>query len=70
LDVNLVSNKNLIEKIPSSGLGLGPDEMGQKGLKQLHLRRHSQKNETQNQKNFFHCRRKNLLNLSRVWTAL
>ena len=28
----------------SGGLGLGPDEVGQKDLKLLHLRRHSQKN--------------------------
>jgi len=40
--------------LPSSGLGLRPDEMGQKGLKQLHLWCHSQK--TQNEKVFFHCR--------------
>jgi len=52
-DFSLVSNKNLSEILPSSGLGLGPDKVGQKDLKQLHLRCHSQKNETQNQKNFF-----------------
>ena len=37
------SNKNLSEILPSSGLGLGPDEVGQKGLKRLHLWCHSQK---------------------------
>jgi len=36
-DCSLVSNKNLSEMLPSSGMGLGPDEVGQKGLKQLHL---------------------------------
>jgi len=33
----------LIEILPSRGLGLGPDEVGQKGLKQHHLWCHSQK---------------------------
>jgi len=37
LDFSLVSNKNLSEKLPSSSLGPGPDEVGQKDLKQLHL---------------------------------
>jgi len=46
----------------SSDLGLGPDEVGQKGLKQLHLWCHS--------KFFFHCRHEDLPNLLRVWTAL
>jgi len=45
LDFSLVSNKNLSEILPSSGLGLGPDEVGQKGWKRLHLWRRSQKNE-------------------------
>jgi len=31
LDFSLVSNKNLSELLPSSGLGLGPYGMGQKG---------------------------------------
>ena len=56
-DLSLVSNKNLSEILPSSGLGL--DEVGQKGLNLLHLC-HSQKNDTQNQKIFFHCRCKDL----------
>jgi len=33
----------LSEILPSSGSGLGPDDVGQKGLKQLHLWCHSQK---------------------------
>jgi len=37
----------LSEILPSSGLGLEPDEVSQKDLKQLNLWRHSQK--TQNQ---------------------
>jgi len=53
----------------SSGLGLGPDEVGQKGLKQLHLWRHSQKNETQNQ-NIFFIADADFSSLLRVWTAL
>jgi len=32
-DFSLVSNKNFRELLPSSRLGLGPDEVGQKGLK-------------------------------------
>jgi len=56
LDFGLVSNKNLSEILPSSGLSLGFNEVGQKGLKLLHLQHHSQK--VQNQKNFFHCRLK------------
>jgi len=36
-DFSLVSNKNLSEILPSIGLGLGSDEVGQKDLKQLHL---------------------------------
>jgi len=60
-DFSLVSNKNLSEILPSGGLGLGPDEVDQKGLKQLHLWHHSQKN--QNQNNFFNCRREDLPNL-------
>jgi len=39
---SLVSNKNLSEILPSSSLGLRPDEVGQKGLKQLHLWHYSQ----------------------------
>ena len=46
-DFSLVSDKNLSEILPSSGLGLEPDEVSQKDLKQLNLWRHSQK--TQNQ---------------------
>ena len=51
LDFTLVSDKNLSEILPSSGLGPGPDELGKKHLKLLHLWRHSQ--EVQNQKFFF-----------------
>ena len=42
-DFSLVSKKNLSEILPSSSLDLGPDEVGQKGLKQLNLWHHSQK---------------------------
>jgi len=43
-----VSNKNLSEILPPSGLGPGADEVGKKHQKLLHLWRHSQK--VQNQK--------------------
>jgi len=69
-DCSLVSNKNCSEILPSSSLGLGPDEVGQNGPKQLHLWHHSQKIWNPKPKNFFHCRCKDLLNLLRVWTAL
>jgi len=36
-DFSLVSNKNLSEILPSSGFSQGTDEVGQKGLKLLHL---------------------------------
>jgi len=67
-DVSLASNKNLSDIRPSTGLGQGPDEVGQKGLKQLHLLRHSQNNPKT--KYFFHCKCEDLPNLLRVWTAL
>jgi len=67
-DFSLISNKNLSKILPSNDSGLGPDEVGQKGLKQLHLWRHSQK--PWNQKFFFHCRHKDMPNFLRVWTAL
>jgi len=50
-------------------LGLGLDEVGQKGLKQPHLHDITHKKpETQNQ-NFFHCRHADLPNLLKAWTA-
>jgi len=67
LDFNLVSNKNLSEILPSSSLGLGPDEVGQKGLKQLYLWHHSQKK--RNPKFFFIADAKTCWIL-RVLTAL
>jgi len=48
LDFSLFSNNNLSVILPSSGLGLGPVEVGQKGLKVFHLQRHSQKTRNQN----------------------
>jgi len=44
--------------------------MSQNSPKLLHLRHHSQKIHTPNQKIFFECRLEDLLNLLRVWTAL
>jgi len=43
----------LSEILPSSSLGLGPGEVGQKGLKHLHLWHHSQKNWNTKPKNVF-----------------
>jgi len=47
LDFTLVSNKNVSEILPSSGLGPGPDVVAKKHLKLLHLWRHSQKVQNQ-----------------------
>jgi len=43
-DCSLVSKKNFRKILPSSGLGPGAGEVGQGGLKVLHLWCHSQKN--------------------------
>jgi len=53
LDYSLVSNKNFSKILPSNGLGPGPGEVGQGGLKVLHVWRHSQKTCTAHPKNFF-----------------
>jgi len=53
LDCGLDSNINFSEILPSNGLGPGPGEVGQGGLKVFHLWRHSQKIRTPNQKIFF-----------------
>jgi len=39
-DCSLVFSKNFGEVLPSNGLGPGPGEVGQGGLKALHLQRH------------------------------
>jgi len=44
-------------------LGLGPGEVGQGGLKVLHLWHHSQKTRTPKQKTFCKCRLEDLLHL-------
>jgi len=54
--------------VPSSGLGLGPDEVGQKGLKLLHCDVNHKKSESQN--HFFNCGLEDLLSFLRVWTVL
>jgi len=52
-DFRLVSNKNLSDILPSSGLGLEPDEVDQNDLKQIPLMVSlTKKRETQNKKNF------------------
>jgi len=50
-DCSLVSNKNFSKLLPSSSFGPRPGEVGQGGLKVLHLRHHSQKTHTPNHKN-------------------
>jgi len=52
-DCSLVSNKNLSEILLSNGLGPGSGEVGQGGLKVLHLWRHSRKIFTPQPKNYF-----------------
>jgi len=56
--------------LPSNGLGPGPGEVGQSGLKVFHLRRHSQKISIPQPKNFFECRLEDLPSLLSLWTAL
>jgi len=53
LDCSLLFNKNFSKVLPSNGLGPGPGEMGQCGLKVFHLWRHSQKMCTPQPKKFF-----------------
>jgi len=66
-DFSLVYNKNLSEILPSNGLVLGTDEMGQKGLKLFHLRRHSQKiQHPKPKKVFFHSRLDDLPSLLKL----
>jgi len=48
LDCSLVSNQNFSEILPSNGLSPGQGEVGQGGLKVLHLWHHSQKSATPN----------------------
>jgi len=56
--------------IPSSGLGPGQDEVGQKSsIYSIYDVTHKT-SEIQNQKNSFHCRLKDLLGLLRFSTAL
>jgi len=69
-DCSLVSNKNFSEILPSNGFRSGPGEVGQGGVKVLHLWRHSQKISSPNQKLFFICRLEDLLRLLSLWTAL
>ena len=68
-DCSLVSNKIFSEIQPSNGLRPGPGEVGQGGLKMLHLWRHSQKIRTPQPKNFFECGLEDLPHLLNHWTA-
>jgi len=52
-DCSLVSSKNFSKILPSNDWCPGPGEVGQGGLKVLHLWRHSQKTRTPQPKNFF-----------------
>jgi len=60
LDCSPVSNKNFREILPSNGLGPGPGEVGQGGLKALHLWRHSQKICNPQPKNLFRVQTRRL----------
>jgi len=61
-DCSLVSNKNFSEVVTSNDLGPG-------GIKVLHLRHHSQKICTHNEKIIFECRLEDLPSLLSLWTA-
>ena len=66
-DSSLVSNENFSEILWSSGWALGQVTWAKLAKNLPHLWRHRQR--TQNQKNDFHCKLKDLPNLLRVWTA-
>jgi len=69
-DCSLVSNKNLNKILPSNGFSLGPGEVGQGGLKVLHLWHHSQEIHIPKPKNFFSRAGQDLPRLLSLWTAL
>ena len=69
-DCSLVSNQNIGGVLPSDGLGPGPGELRQGGLKVLHFWRHSQKIRIPNQALFFECRLKDLPSVLSHWTTL
>jgi len=52
-DCRLVSNKYISKILPSNSLGPGPGEVGQGGLKVIHLWHHSQKIRNPQPKNVF-----------------
>jgi len=52
-DCSLFSNKSFSKILPSKGLGPRLGEMGQGGLKVLHLWCHSQKNRSPEPQKFF-----------------
>jgi len=58
----------LSEILPSSGLGLGPDEVGKKDLKLLLMTSFTKNPKPK--KILFHCRLEDLPSLLRTWTAL
>jgi len=66
-DCRLVSNKTFSQIVPSNSLGPGPGEVGQDGLKVLHLWCHSQKTR---ENFFFECRLEDLPRLLSLRTAL
>jgi len=71
LNFSLVSTNNLSETISSNSLGPGPDEVGQKVLKLLHLWCHSQKIRNPKTKKFFFIADAKICpSHLRVWTAL
>jgi len=67
-DCSLDSNENFIEILLSSGWAQVRWQQPKMAKNLPYVRRHSQKNKTQNQ-NFFYCSLEDLLSLLRVWTA-
>ena len=69
-DFSLVSTKKLSEILPSSGLSLGPDEVGQKDQNCSTYDVTHKNSKTQNQNNFFHCGFEDLSSLMREFEQL
>jgi len=59
-DCSLVSSKNFSEILTPNGWRQGPGKVGQDGLKDLHLWRHSQKTASPKQKNIFQVQTRRL----------
>ena len=69
-DCSRVSNENFSETQPSKALGPRPGEVGQCGLKVLHIWRHSQNIHNPQPIKFFKCRLEDLLRFFSLWTPI